>query len=100
MSPELMNEWAVELADECMFAQILTESSMGQEAEGVLGFTDESCAEVPTLAEASEGMKQAFAWLSLRGFVRLGTDEHGEHIVVISQPKRARSGVTVEGVAG
>jgi hypothetical protein len=100
MSQELMNAWAVELADECMFAQILTESSMSSETDGVLGFTDESCAEVRTLAEASEGMKQAFAWLSLRGFVRLAADAHGEHIVVISKPKRARSSATAEEVAG
>ena len=28
------------------------------------------------------------AWLLFRGFVRIGTDEHGERIVVISRPKR------------
>jgi hypothetical protein len=73
---------------------------MGMEAQGVLGFTDEGCAEVRTLAEASEGMKQAFAWLSLRGFVRLGADAHGELIVMMSKPKRARSSATAEEVAG
>ncbi len=96
MSQDAVNAWGIEIADECMFALLTAECSMGMEPEGVLGFTDESCAEVRTLGESSAGMKQAFAWLSMRGFVRLGKDEHGEHVVVIAEPKPARGSLTAE----
>jgi len=63
---------------------------LGQDGESVLGLTDEACGEVSSMAEASVAIQQAFLWLSMRGYVQLGSDGAGEHMVVLKRPLQAR----------
>lgn len=80
---------AFEIADEAMFELLISEGVPGDSPASdatCIGFTDESCQEVTKLAQASPAMREAFEWLAPRGYVGLGIDSEGEHIVVVRRP--------------
>lgn len=77
---------AFEIADEAMFELLLSEGCITSLDDVVVGFTDEGCQEVSSLADASTAMREAFEWLRQRGYVELGADGSGEFVNVIRRP--------------
>lgn len=79
---------AFEIADEAMFEMLLAHGALHGDGvdSTVIGFTDEAAAEVMSLAEASDAMREAFEWLQPRGYVELDRDGEGEVVSVIRRP--------------
>lgn len=76
----------LQLADEAMFAVLETETVAHDEYRTVLGLTNEDALEVPRLADASESLQQAVAWLRERGYVGLSEDPSGQYVDVMRRP--------------
>ncbi|TAL65833.1 MAG: hypothetical protein EPN79_11830 [Burkholderiaceae bacterium] len=82
---------AFEIADEAMFELLLCHclaaherhALLGLVEKSVLGLVDESGVETRTLAQADPAIVESFNWLCARGYVEIGRDNHGEHIVVL-----------------
>lgn len=77
---------AFEIADVAMFELIIGHSVRGV-GDGTYGLADDDSREVRTLAEACDALQEAVEWLAPRGYVRIDSDEHGEHIVVLRRPE-------------
>ena len=78
---------AFEIADKAMFEVLLTDGIADDSVDtSFVALCNDQCQEVTTLAEASQGMRDAYAWLQERGYVELGTDPQGEHIFVLKRP--------------
>lgn len=91
MDQATMNAWAVAIADESMFAMLESECISEGERPDELQPTDEDCAAVKRLAEASAAVREAFAWLSMRGIVVLLEGAGGDTIKVLRRPEAAET---------
>lgn len=81
-----MTRRAFQIADQAMFELLLCECVHEDEDGLTLAPCDESCREVRTVAEASQAIRDAYAWLQPRGYVQTSTDELGERIDVLRRP--------------
>ena len=77
---------ALRIADSSMFSLLETETVAHDEYRTVLGLTNEEQQEVASLAEASEAMQEAVAWLMERGYVEMAEDPSGEYVNVLRRP--------------
>lgn len=77
---------ALRIADSSMFSLLETETVAHDEYHTVLGLTNEEQQEVASLAEASEAMQEAVAWLIERGYVEMAEDPSGEYVNVLRRP--------------
>ena len=80
------HERACAIADEAMFELLECECVAQDESRTVLGLSGETQGEVTALADASEAIREAFAWLQPRGYVQLSKDGIGEYIDVLRRP--------------
>ncbi len=86
MSSEDLLTRALRIADSSMFELLETETVAHDEYRTVLGLTNEAQQEVASLAEASEAMQQAVAWLIERGYVEMAEDPSGQYVNVLRRP--------------
>lgn len=77
---------AVAIADEAMFGLLETECIGQDDNRTVLGLTNDGQSEVARLVDATDAIREAFAWLQPRGYVRLSRDGSGEYIDVLRRP--------------
>lgn len=77
---------AFAIADVHMFELMQSHCVPCDEHRLTLGLIDEGGLEVRTLTEADPSVVEAFEWLKDRGYVELGADAHGEHILVLRRP--------------
>lgn len=84
--PETMIERAFEIADTMMFALMEAETLSWDEYGNMRGLCNSDGAEVDSLAEASDAIRDAVEWLLPRGYVEVGCDADGEYIFVVKRP--------------
>lgn len=77
---------AFDIADTHMFELMQAHCVPCDEYRLTLGLVDESGSEVRSLADADPSIVEAFEWLKDRGYVELGEDGDGEHILVVRRP--------------
>lgn len=91
MDQAKIHAWAVAIADESMFALLECECKAEGKGPDELQPTDENCSAVARLADASAAVQEAFAWLSMRGIVRLSSEDEGDTIQVLRRPEAAQT---------
>jgi hypothetical protein len=91
-----LNARALAIADRSMFERLDTEAVAHDDFRTVLGLTDEDQQEVARLADASQAMQEAVAWLIERGYVEMAEDTSGEYVNVIRRPGEDEDGTECE----
>lgn len=77
---------ALDIADRAMFSLLESEAVAHDDFRTVLGLTNEAQQEVACLAEASEALQEAVAWLLERGYVEMAEDPSGQYVNVVRRP--------------
>lgn len=77
---------AFAIADEAMFELLMSEGCLTSIDDTDIGFCNEECEEVSSLAAASAALRETFEWLRERGYVELGRDGDGEFVNVVRRP--------------
>lgn len=78
---------AFAIADESMFSQLECHCFPQDEYGVCLAMMDGAGRTVPSLAAAEEPIREAFEWLSMRGYVELCEDACGQFIWVLKRPE-------------
>lgn len=82
---EAMFARAIEIADECMTAMLITCADRVDESSVIWALIDAGGANVATLEEADDPLIEAVTWLRSRGLCAVVESSHGATVVLLSR---------------